>query len=245
VTIGGTLGTAGSSSLGLAAVQERIQAIRRQIGINDVSAWNTTTPTSATGGGAFADYLDRATSSAASTAGAASTATSSNSSSPASAAPAGYADAAQDASAILGPINTVKPAEMPGVPITEAMRAAGNGKLPDTLLSPISEGHRLAKPAAGGFVRMEAAARKDGVTIGITDSYRTYDEQVDVAARNGIYGQGGWAAVPGTSNHGWGMALDLDLDDSAQAWMRDNGWKYGFYEDVPNEPWHWTYRSSN
>jgi D-alanyl-D-alanine dipeptidase len=223
----------------LAAVQERIQSIRRQIGISDVSAWNTTTPTSATGGGAFADYLDRATSSAGS---ASSPAT--GSTSPASAAPAGYADAVQDSSAILGPINTVKPAEMPSVPITDAMRAAGNGQLPDTMLSPIGEGHRLAKPAAGAFLRMQAAASKEGVTIGLTDSYRTYDEQVDVAARTGIYGQGGWAAVPGTSNHGWGFALDLDLDDSAQAWMRDNGWKYGYYEDVPNEPWHWTYRSS-
>jgi hypothetical protein len=241
VTIGGTLGTSGYGSLGFAAVQERIQAIRRQIGISDVSAWNTTTPTSATSGGAFADYLDRATSGASS---AARTATATGSGSPASAAPAGYADSAQDASAILGPVNTVKPAQMPSVPITEAMQAAGNGKLPDALLSPIAEGHRLAKPAAGAFLRMQSAAKKDGVTIGITDSYRTYDEQVDVAARKGIYGQGGWAAVPGTSNHGWGMALDLDLDDSAQAWMRDNGWRYGYYEDVPNEPWHWTYRSS-
>jgi hypothetical protein len=238
VTIGGTLGTAGSRSLGLTAVQDRIEAIRRQIGVGSVSAWNTTTPTSATAGGAFADYLDRATS-----AGGTSTATTAASSSPAAAAPAGYADA-QDSSAILGPLNTVKPAEMPAVPITEAMRAAGNGRIPDSMLSPIGEGQRLAKPSAGAFLRMQAAARKDGVTIGITDSYRSYDEQVDVAARKGIYGQGGWAAVPGTSNHGWGMALDLDLDDSAQAWMRENGWRYGFYEDVPDEPWHWTYRSS-
>ena len=38
------------------------------------------------------------------------------------------------------------------------------------------------------------------------------------------------------------IALDLDLDASAQKWMRENGWKYGFVEDVPREPWHWTYR---
>jgi zinc D-Ala-D-Ala carboxypeptidase len=238
VTIGGTIGAGGNRGLGITGVQERIQAIRRQIGIGNVAPWNTTIPGTAASGNAFSDYLNRATS------GATSAATSTGAASPASAAPAGYVDGLQDASAILGTLNTVKPTELPGVPITEAMRAAGNGMLPDSLLSPIAEGQSLAKPAAGSFLRMQAAARRDGITIGITDSYRNYDDQVDIAARKGIYGQGGWAAVPGTSNHGWGMALDLDLDDSAQAWMRDNGWRYGFFEDVPNEPWHWTYRSS-
>lgn len=42
---------------------------------------------------------------------------------------------------------------------------------------------------------------------------------------------------------GWGLSLDLDLDDRAQAWMRDNGWRYGYFEDVAGEPWHWTYRA--
>ena len=69
--------------------------------------------------------------------------------------------------------------------------------------------------------------------IGITDSYRSYDEQVDVARRKGLYSQGGLAAKPGTSEHGWGMATDLDLNSKAQAWMRANGEKYGFVENVP------------
>jgi len=38
------------------------------------------------------------------------------------------------------------------------------------------------------------------------------------------------------------MATDLRLDGEALAWMRDNAWQYGFVEDVPREPWHWTYR---
>ena len=44
----------------------------------------------------------------------------------------------------------------------------------------------------------------------------------------GIYGQGGWAAVPGRSNHGWGMAVDVDMDDAGQAvppeWFDRVGW---------------------
>lgn len=89
---------------------------------------------------------------------------------------------------------------------------------------------------------MIADAKRDGVTIGITDSYRPYEEQVDLARRKGLYSQGGLAAKPGTSEHGWGMATDLDLDAKAQAWMRKNADRYGFVENVPREPWHWAYK---
>jgi D-alanyl-D-alanine carboxypeptidase len=118
----------------------------------------------------------------------------------------------------------------------------GNGRIPSTELSPIDgTSQRLWPPAARSFEAMRAAAAADGVTIGITDSYRSYDAQVDVAARKGLYSQGGLAAVPGTSRHGWGMALDLDLDGTAQAWMREHGGQYGFVENVPRESWHWEY----
>jgi hypothetical protein len=127
-----------------------------------------------------------------------------------------------------------------GVPVELA--AYGNGKIPADALHPVgSTGHRLWAPAADALERAIADAARDGVTIGITDSYRSYESQVDVAARKGLYSQGGLAAVPGTSDHGWGMAADLKLDDAAQAWMRANGARYGFVEDTPREPWHWAY----
>lgn len=119
----------------------------------------------------------------------------------------------------------------------------GNGRIPAQALTPIGDGtHRLHAPAARAFEQLSAAARADGVTIGVTDSYRSYDAQVRLAEEKGLYSQGGLAAEPGTSNHGWGLALDLDLDDRAQAWMRNNAWQYGFVEDTPREPWHWAYR---
>ena len=37
--------------------------------------------------------------------------------------------------------------------------------------------------------------------------------------------------MPGTSNHGWGLAVDLDLDERAQAWMRTNAERFGFFEE--------------
>lgn len=128
-----------------------------------------------------------------------------------------------------------------GVPLD--LKAYGNGKVPASALQPIGVGdHRLWAPAADAFTRLKAAAAKDGVTIGVTDSYRSYEAQVDVARRKGLYKNGGLAAVPGTSDHGWGLSLDLRLDDRAQTWMRANAGRFGFDENTPREPWHWTYQ---
>ena len=66
--------------------------------------------------------------------------------------------------------------------------------------------------------------------------------QVDLARRKGLYSNGGLAAAPGTSNHGWGLAVDLDVDTRSHTWLADNGWRYGFVEDTPRERWHWAYR---
>jgi len=119
----------------------------------------------------------------------------------------------------------------------------GNGKIPARALEKVGDTHhKLWAPAAESLNRMISDAKAQGVTIGITDSYRSYHEQVDVARRKGLYSQGGLAAKPGTSEHGWGMATDLDLNNKAQDWMRAHGEKYGFVENTPREPWHWAYK---
>ena len=64
---------------------------------------------------------------------------------------------------------------------------------------------------------------------------------MDLVRRKGLYSQGGLAAKPGTSDHGWGMAVDLNLNANAQRWMRANAGRFGFVEDTPREPWHWAY----
>ncbi|MGJ7439960.1 M15 family metallopeptidase [Aquipuribacter sp. MA13-6] len=127
-----------------------------------------------------------------------------------------------------------------GVPVD--LKRYGNGKIPSDALTEVGVGrHKLWQPAAEGFKDLMAAAKQAGVTIGVTDSYRSYEAQVDVARRKGLYKDGGLAAVPGTSNHGWGLSVDLDLNGKAQAWMRENAGRFGFVEDVPREPWHWTF----
>ncbi len=130
-----------------------------------------------------------------------------------------------------------------GKGIPTELAAYGNGKIPANALGKVGDsGHRLWQPAAQSLENLLAAAKKDGIKIGVTDSYRSYAEQVDVARRKGLYSQGGLAAKPGTSDHGWGMAVDLDLNAKAQAWMRKHGKEYGFVEDTPREPWHWGFK---
>ncbi|HLS74192.1 MAG TPA: M15 family metallopeptidase [Actinomycetaceae bacterium] len=130
-----------------------------------------------------------------------------------------------------------------GVPVDLA--AYGNGRIPREALELVgTTGHRLWAPAAQSFEKLLTAAAADGVAIGVTDSYRSYDVQVDVVRRKGLYSQGGLGAKPGTSQHGWGMAVDLDLNAPAQAWMRTNAARFGFVEDTPREPWHWAFQPS-
>jgi predicted chitinase/D-alanyl-D-alanine dipeptidase len=133
---------------------------------------------------------------------------------------------------------------------SEFINEAANGQLDKSELEPIkgagssnSKGHVLNDVAAKAYSEMVAAAEADGISWEITDSYRDYEAQVDVAARKGLYNQGGLAAVPGTSNHGWGSAVDLKLNDEALAWMRENADKFGF-TNIPREPWHWEHKAS-
>jgi hypothetical protein len=51
------------------------------------------------------------------------------------------------------------------------------------------------------------------------------------------------AAVPGTSNHGLGLACDFVLDgkDVILNWLIRHADEYGFSAEIQSEPWHWRY----
>lgn len=139
-----------------------------------------------------------------------------------------------------GPEAPDGPRDARGVPL-ELLRY-GNGNVPASALRPVGQGiDRLWAPAATAFDSMRAAAADAGVRLSVTDSYRSYTQQVDMARRKGLYSQGGLAAAPGTSEHGWGLSLDLGLDADALRWMRAHAKDYGFSENVAREPWHWTF----
>jgi zinc D-Ala-D-Ala carboxypeptidase len=152
-----------------------------------------------------------------------------------------FANALENAVAQTSSANKSYSLNSKGIP-TE-LASYGNGRIPAAALEQVGNTrHKLWAPAAESLNRMIADAKREGVHIGITDSYRPYAEQVDLARRKGLYSQGGLAAKPGTSEHGWGMATDLDLNSKAQTWMRANAEKYGFSENVPREPWHWEFK---
>lgn len=136
------------------------------------------------------------------------------------------------------------PASPPGS--MASMGSGGNGRLDSGSLQPVDGGHKLQPAAAEAYKAMVDAARQEGINWSITDSYRTYDQQVKLAQEKGLYSQGGLAAEPGRSNHGWGTALDLGGGAQAAGskqnqWLQENAGKYGF-STIPREPWHWEYK---
>ncbi|MCU1400419.1 MAG: D-alanyl-D-alanine carboxypeptidase [Acidimicrobiales bacterium] len=151
----------------------------------------------------------------------------------------------QVASILRGAVTGVGSGGTGSLDVPPELLAYGNGQIPRALLTPIGIGqHRLWSVAANAFTSMRSDAAAQGVDISVTDSYRSYDQQVDLAARKGLWKDGGYAAVPGTSPHGWGLAVDLDVSPAGLAWVRANGAKYGFVETTPREPWHWEYRGA-
>ena len=136
-----------------------------------------------------------------------------------------------------------------GASCAGAASSAANGFLPATALCPLAgaAGHRLRADAAADFARLTAASLAErGTPLCVTDSYRSYGQQVDVFARKPQL-----AAVPGTSRHGLGVALDLgcgveSFGTDAHRWMQANGPRFGWVHpawagpggSMP-EPWHW------
>jgi hypothetical protein len=125
-----------------------------------------------------------------------------------------------------------------------------NGRIPFTALAhPRSAPDAWLRPdAAAALDRLSAAyAARFGHPLGVTDSYRDYPHQVTTKAR-----KGNLAAKPGTSNHGWGLALDLRMGGYGSTdylWLRANAPAFGW--DTPDwarpggskhEPWHWEYQ---
>ena len=137
-----------------------------------------------------------------------------------------------------------------------------NGKLPTSLLAEIRGGF-LHHTAASAYIKMQSDARKSGITLEPTssaDTYRRFSIQLktflhryDNTVRKSVpkkYQKKLWwlkpgfagAAVPGTSNHGWGLAIDLkNCNQKTVEWLLKNADKYGFSWEDQSEPWHIRY----
>jgi LAS superfamily LD-carboxypeptidase LdcB len=126
-----------------------------------------------------------------------------------------------------------------------------NGNIPPEALCPLkyAPGESLRSDAAKAFNLMtEAAKQERGTPLCVSDSYRSYSDQVAVyRAKPGL------AATPGTSNHGWGVAVDFcggveRFGSAAHEWMRANAGRFGWFHPSwarqggsKPEAWHWEY----
>ena len=124
-----------------------------------------------------------------------------------------------------------------------------NGKIPDSELQALSFSpeNKMNKKAAIAMEEMNKAYKADnGSDLIINDAYREYDRQVKLREQ-----LGSTAGVPGTSNHGWGLAADIEVGafgSSTYNWLKANAHKYGYVHPAWAEPggsnpeqWHWEY----
>ncbi|MDQ1633993.1 MAG: zinc D-Ala-D-Ala carboxypeptidase [Frankiaceae bacterium] len=122
-----------------------------------------------------------------------------------------------------------------------------NGNLPVAKLSNYSGSCRFWSQATGPATAMALAARKAGVNLVFADCYRDYAGQVYWRTWWCNVGKCGNAAVPGTSNHGWGKAADIHdssggmpTNGSGYKWLKANAGRFGFINPIlTNEAWHW------
>lgn len=162
-----------------------------------------------------------------------------------------------------------------------ALSQVKNGQLPDSWLRSFDGTTRVDfkafVPVSYAIQAMHLAAKDDGIALRTTGRYRPLLQQQNLfAARyksgsanndgcgsklyNGViyYLQRSssgncyaMAAVPGTSNHGWGIADDFSewdegdptfgssLDQVDLQWLADNARSFFFALDIRSEPWHW------
>lgn len=125
-----------------------------------------------------------------------------------------------------------------------------NGGLPGDVLCEIpGAGERLRADAAVAFARLASAYQAArGTPLCLTDGYRPLAEQQQLRRSKPRF-----AARPGYSNHGWGVAVDLSCGvqssrTAAHAWMTANANSFGWF--LPEwaqpgssrpEPWHWEF----
>jgi hypothetical protein len=137
-----------------------------------------------------------------------------------------------------------------------------NGEIEPRLLVTLEHdvAHHLA---ARSWRAMQAAAKRDGVALRVgADAYRPLATQEAIFVRRyrpvpvwvptARKWRGQWwvkkpgedaAAVPGTSNHGWGLAVDVAncRTESAAAcrWLKAHAHRFGWSAEIQSEAWHW------
>lgn len=167
--------------------------------------------------------------------------------------------------------------------VTETGEAAGDWKLilvnrwhpiPDdyeVTLTELRNGQAVDSRIYPDLQEMFDDARAEGLMPKISSSYRTAEEQQAIMDEKIVdYQAEGnddetarelaekWVAIPGTSEHQLGIAVDITSENSfiqdasiIWQWLNENSWKYGFIQRYPDgktditgviyESWHYRY----
>ena len=137
-------------------------------------------------------------------------------------------------------------------------------------LTELSNGKKVDSRIYPELQEMFNAARAQGYGLFVREGYRTQEEQQQLMNEKiEAYENEGkskseakklaeqWVAIPGTSEHQLGIAVDINADttksssDDVYSWLAENAHKYGFIKRYPsnktditgviNEPWHYRY----
>ena len=133
---------------------------------------------------------------------------------------------------------------------TPAATSEANGLISDSNLCELpTDGLHLRGDAAQAWWRLsESFHREFDEPLCMTDAYRSLDAQQRLSAA-----KPGLAARAGTSNHGWGVAIDLcggaeTFGTTEYNWLLanagDTGWTNPTWAQQGGskpEPWHWEY----
>ena len=175
---------------------------------------------------------------------------------------------------------------MPTLPIRKLIMPkdlAGiqNGKLPNKLLKPIAPSGKMYPAAAISWAILQELGAKEGLDLVHVGDYRPYEQQLSlfqsrmkpfpdvkrtkqtVRTFNGekwYLHSGAPVATPGTSNHGWGLAIDAALklrgpkrkvvsittkpkvaSRSGLQFLLDEAPSLGWSWELQSEPWHIRY----
>ena len=148
-----------------------------------------------------------------------------------------------------------------------------NSYIPDDYkveLTELSNGEKVDSRIYPELQEMFNDARAQGYGLFVREGYRTQEEQQQLLEEKiEAYENEGkskseakklaeqWVAIPGTSEHQLGIAVDINADttksssDDVYSWLAENAHKYGFIKRYPsdktditgviNEPWHYRY----
>jgi secretion/DNA translocation related TadE-like protein len=135
--------------------------------------------------------------------------------------------------------------------VPHATSTTANGAIPVEDLVLISyPGVRESPPvylradaARALLVLLDSYHAQTGDYLPVDEGYRDLDGQ------QRAFDEYGWprAAIPGTSNHGEGIAIDfvnppVTRGSAPHAWLTANASQFGFEPLThPDEPWHWNY----